>query len=179
MAVDSDAPIKLLIAHSGQTVPFAFPPSTSMSSIQSAITTQFRVPPSAQKLLIKGRKLDLSNPDIPLATLLGPASSSTTPHKVLLIGPASDALASFQADEALRQRKHDAFEHHAHAPKYKVKRTGVHGVDESANYKFHEVVPFPESVPSFEARRKMLDRLAADEAVKDVMKTHKYVVGRL
>ncbi len=179
MTVDSDPPIVLTVSHSGQTSDLTFPPSTPLSRIQSALATAFHVSPPAQKLLTKGKKLDTSNPDISLSTLLGSSSASSASHKVLLIGPASAALAALQAEEKLRGRKHAAFAHHAQGPKYKVRSTGVHGVDEAANYKFHEVVPFPPEVPSLEARRKMLDRLASDPAVKDVMKRHKYAVGRL
>lgn len=175
----TDALIKLSVSHSGHTHDFTFPPSTPLSSIQSALQAHFHVPPPAQKLLTKGRKLDTSDPSTPLSTLLGPSSASASATKVLLVGPASDALAALQAEEHLRQRKHAAFEHHASGPKYRVRKMGVHGVDEAENYRFHEVVPFPESVPSLEARRRMLDRLAGDPAVKDVMKKHKYAVGRL
>lgn len=178
-AMTADLMINLSVSHSGQTHPFAFPPDTPLGRIQSALSDTFHVPPSAQKLLTKGRKLDSSDPCTPLSALLGPSSPSAGATKVLLVGPASDALAALQADEDLRRKKHAAYERHASGPRQGVRRTGVGRVDETEGYRFLAVEPFAEEVPSYEARRKMLERLAGDEAIKDVMKRHKYVVGKL
>lgn len=168
--------IQLTISHAGRSIDLSVPSSTPASELQSLLQNHFSVSPSVQKLLTKGRRLDLTtNPTTPLSILLGPSPS----HKLLLIGAPSQALASLEADQALREAKHRAFEHHASRPQYKVARTGVAGVDEREQYRFHELRPFPEEVPSYEKRVRMLERLASDPAVRDVMVRHKFVVGVL
>lgn len=176
MTLLPDELMQLSVSHAGKTVSLSLSSSTPASTLQSLLFEHFSVPPSAQKLLTKGKKLDLAaDPSTPLSTLLGAAVS----HKLLLIGPASEELAELEAVAADRVAKHRAFEHHASLPQYKVARTGVHGVDEREQYKFHRIVPFPEDVPSYDKRKRMLERLASDPAVRDVMLKHKYVVGVL
>lgn len=178
----SDCPgsIELLVSHSGRSVHLTFPPDATVGTVQAKLEQEFLVPKSAQKLLTKGRKLDTTTSDARLSTALGPSSSSSaSSHKLLLVGPRSDALAQLKADEDLRQRKHAAYEHHSSKPKYKVASTGVHGADENSNYIFHQIVPFAKDVPSYDARLKMFNRLANDEAIKAVMIKHKYAVGVL
>jgi hypothetical protein len=131
--------------------------------------TTFHVPPTAQKLILKGKQL---------ITDASPISSLFPPHsKLLLVGPVSSDLAALQAADDLRRRKAAAYSYHAlHRPS--LRKTGQ-GTLEGPKYTFLKIVPFPPSVPVMEKRERMLQRLVEDPAIIDVMKRHEFVVGTL
>ncbi|GJN89127.1 hypothetical protein Rhopal_002101-T1 [Rhodotorula paludigena] len=206
MAADSaGAPVHLAVTHGGRTVDLALSPTSPLADLASTLADSFDLSPDSLKLLVKGKKLPLDPPALATADrnlrqalegLVGEgpvvAASSTTPKpiKALVVGTKRSAYDSLQAAERLRERKHAAFVHHqahaAHARPSSSARAGVHsfatlagGEDDPERYRFYELEPFPQSVPQFERRKAMLQRLAQDPAVRDVMRRHKFAVGVL
>jgi hypothetical protein len=192
--------VHLQITHSGRSISLSLDPESSLSSLLATLEQEFSVSSTTAKLLSKGKKLNLLSDDQPAATTLEkflsfnsllrappPASnSSSSPLKLLLIGPRSDALLSLKATEELREKKRLAFSHHqsiAHlskpTPASRIRSLGD-AQDEQDKYKFWELEPFPkETVPCYEKRLAMLKRLSEDDGVRDIMKRHKFAVGVL
>ncbi|SCV67610.1 BQ2448_5221 [Microbotryum intermedium] len=183
--------LTLSISYSAQSHVLTMTTSSTLSSLQAELEHHFNVPASAQKLLMKGRKLDTGNPALPLGTLVGSSSSSSSSSassaiKLLLIGPQYDSLEQLQQRAELQKLKRNAFEYHqAHRPP-PVAKTGsakfasLGTMEEQGDmYKFHRIVPFSPQVPSEEARKKMLDKLDQDPGVKWLMQQHRFVVGAL
>ena len=188
-----DSPIQLLITYSTQSLSLSLPPSTPLSSFLSTLSSHFSINPTTSKLLIKGKKLTLpSSPsDLTLEQVFdsnGLTSLSnqdpSKPLKLLLIASKSSSLDSLKANEELREKKRSAFEHHRSLSQFsKPSKSGrVHGLggeDDAESYRFLRLEPFPKNVPCYEKREAMLKRLSEDEAVRHVMKNHKFVVGTL
>lgn len=161
----------LSVTYAGSAGSFTLPSSSLLSDLQTLLSTHFDVPPHAQKLITKGAKL--TDPSAPLATLV------RTGAKLVLVGAKRVDVDALRQEEETRRRKKSAFEYHAqhkHAP---VRSTKVVELESDEAYCFHSIVPFPPEVPCEDVRKKMLERLAGDEAVRDVMKRHRYQVGVL
>ncbi|KAL8290224.1 hypothetical protein RQP46_003163 [Phenoliferia psychrophenolica] len=158
------------VSYNGQTHAFSLPPSSPLSSLQLSIAGHFNVAPSFQKLLSKGKRITLPE-DSPLSSL--PAT------KLLLVGPSASAVDAQAREQDERQRKHDAWEYHRSKGQAKVRNTTVAGIDGTEQYRFGVLRPFPETVPQLDKRRKMLERLSEDPAVRDSMIKHKFAVGTL
>lgn len=163
--------LHIAVSHSGRTEHLTLNYSATLSSLQQRLLELFDVSPSAQKLLLpKGRKLPLDAPDTPLHTLL----PSGVESKLLLIGPTTASLSSLLSTESSRSAKHAAFLHHsAHRPAPVRNTTNAAELAEKEQWRFMEIRPFPPEVPCLEQRRKMLERLSEDRAVRDVMERHK------
>ncbi|GAA5850203.1 hypothetical protein JCM9279_003564 [Rhodotorula babjevae] len=113
------------------------------------------------------------------------ADSKLKPVKALLVGTPSSTLDTLHATEDLRAKKHAAFVHHASraslarpTPASRI-RTLDDAASAASRHTFHALEPFPASVPELARRRAMLERLAADPAVRDVMRRHEFAVGIL
>ncbi|GAA5956249.1 hypothetical protein JCM21900_006584 [Sporobolomyces salmonicolor] len=185
--------LHLAIFHSGRTLDVSFPPSTPLAQLLATVQSSFDVSRSTAKLLLKGKKLPLDDDARSLGDILSglgvklAEATEAKPLKILLVGPQTIDLQAFKDTEALREKKHAAFLHHqAHAAASRPSsssRTGIHTLDSSSDdpdrFRFYELEPFPKSVPQWEKRRAMLERLASDKAVRDVMKRHQFAVGVL
>ncbi|GAA5908194.1 hypothetical protein JCM8208_000339 [Rhodotorula glutinis] len=107
------------------------------------------------------------------------------PIKALVVGTPSSTLDSLHATADLRARKHAAFLHHASraslarpTPSSRI-RTLTDSESSASRFTFGALEPFPPSVPSHARRVALLERLAADPAVRDVMLRHEFSVGIL
>ncbi|GAA5875552.1 hypothetical protein JCM8547_007580 [Rhodosporidiobolus lusitaniae] len=202
----SQAPIlALAITHAGRTLDLALPSSSPLAEVVERLANEFELSPTSLKLLVKGKKVALVDEERSVGEALsealgdqavaaattaseGTAGPSTVkPIKALLVGTKRTSLEALQATDALREKKHAAFLHHqsrSSLSRPSSSRAGVHTFDSAGEadpdrYRFYHLEPFPETVPMLEKRKAMLDRLASDPAVKDVMKKHKFAVGVL
>lgn len=166
--------LQLSASHSGRVEFFSLARgSATVLSLQQRLEDLFDVPAAAQKVLLtKGRKLAFHSPDELLVTLLPPSTPGVT--KLLLIGPTSASFSALQASHAEREAKHQAFQHHRlhrHAPVRNT--TNAQESAELRRWKFGELKPFGAEVECQEERRRMLERLSEDRAVRDVMRRHR------
>ncbi|GAA5885540.1 hypothetical protein JCM6882_007459 [Rhodosporidiobolus microsporus] len=193
----SGAPLlPLHITHAGRTVEFALPPSSSVSDFSATLSAEFDLSPASLKLLIKGKKVQLASAadqTVEQALRMVGASQAVAdgvgaqkPVKALLVGTKRSVMEAEEAAEALRQKKHAAFLHHQTSSPSRPSsssRAGIHTIsdeaDDPARYRFYDLQPYPPTVPQFEKRKAMLERLAADPAVRDLMKRHRFAVGVL
>lgn len=177
MAVAATASsLQFSASHSGRVELFALPPtSATLADLQRQLHELFDVEPSAQKILLqKGKKLQLEDPTALLSSLLPSNTSSSSPLKLLLIGPTSSSLSSLLSSQSIRQQKHSAYLHHAAHPHAPVRNTtDAAELSEKEKWRFGVLKPFGEETPCFEQRRKMLERLSEDRAIRDVMERHK------
>jgi len=185
--------LHLQVTYSTQSLSLSLPPSTPLSDFLETLSSHFSINPTTSKLLIKGKKLSLppSPSDLTLEQVFnsnGLTSLSnkdpSKPLKLLLIASKSSSLDSLKANEELREKKRLAFQHHRSLAQFsKPSKSGrVHGLggeDDAESYRFLRLEPFPKNVPCYEKREAMLKRLSEDEAVRHVMKNHKFVVGTL
>ncbi|GAA5970855.1 hypothetical protein JCM11641_004482 [Rhodosporidiobolus odoratus] len=201
-----DAQVHLAVAHAGQDLDLALPSSAPLADLVETLSSHFYLSPSSLKLVVKGKKVMLDTAatsdgrtiESALQEALGTAmvaaalSNETTPGrplKALLVGTKRSELEALKAAEDLRRKKHSAFLfHQSHPPSRPASssRAGVHtlspaagGEDDLERYRFYNLEPFPATVPQLEKRKAMLERLAADPAVKDVMRRHRFAVGAL
>ncbi|GAA5861968.1 hypothetical protein JCM3774_001369 [Rhodotorula dairenensis] len=181
-----DVPLQLSLTHAGQKLEVAPLAGSSARELAVTIATALHLAPTSVKLVIKGKKVDLGEARTEtVAELIPPAPvAGSSSVKALVVGTKEQALDALKAEEDLRRRKHDAFVYHQqHAASAKPARRGIHtfggGGDDPENYRFHHLEPFPKTVPHYERRVAMLERLAQDLAVRDVMKRHKFAVGVL
>ncbi|GAA6023126.1 hypothetical protein JCM11491_000081 [Sporobolomyces phaffii] len=185
-----DSTIHLHVTHAGRPISLALDRLTPVAQLVATLEQEFSVLASTAKLLTKGKKLDLTpSANATLESVLEAAlptlatTSSAKPLKLLLIGPKSGSLDALKEVEHLREKKKQAFEHHQAISRFAQPTSSarIHtiGGDDVANYTFHELEPFPQAVPIFDKRKAMLERLASDPAVVDVMRRHKFVVGVL
>ncbi|GAA6007915.1 hypothetical protein JCM10207_004922 [Rhodosporidiobolus poonsookiae] len=195
--------LTLSITHAGRTLDLVLPLSSPLGSLSESLSTHYNLSPASLKLLVKGKKLTLDPPpnqpeqtvEAALRDVAGEAAVAAAsgeggarkPIKALLVGTKRSELEALHAAEALRAKKHAAFLFHQAHPAARLSsssRAGVHtlsgdGSDDPARYRFYELQPFPASVPQLDKRKAMLERLAADPAVLDVMRRHKFAVGVL
>ncbi|BGP24363.1 WLM domain containing protein [Rhodotorula toruloides] len=185
-----DSPILLSVSHAGRTVDLPLDPTSSLAALANTLSNEFDLSPTSLKLLVKGRKLSpaddvVSDLEEVFKRTFGPfsvAQDRTRPLKALLVGTKRSDLEAMQAEDALRRKKHNAFLFHQQHPARPSSR-GVHSLSDSSNdpatFRFHHLEPFPTSVPFFDRRKAMLERLTEDPAVKDVMRRHRFAVGVL
>ncbi|GAA5825644.1 hypothetical protein JCM11251_000320 [Rhodosporidiobolus azoricus] len=186
--------IPLHVTHAGRTVQLALPPSSSLSNLATTLSTEFGLSSTSLKLLIKGKKLPVDESGAKtveaalssVGALSAPQEGEWKVVKGLLVGTKRSDMERVEAEEALRQKKHAAFLHHqtlsASRPS-PSSHSGIHTFsdtdDDPAKYRFYDLQPYPPTVPQYEKRKAMLERLAEDPAVRGCMKRHKFAVGVL
>lgn len=176
-----DERLQLTAAHAGRTLQLSLERAHPASELRDTLAAEFQLAPDSVKLVVRGKKLALAEagPE-PIGELL---PSTPGQIKALVVGTKASALNALKDQEDLRRRKYDAFMHHQQhrmaAQPLSSARIRTIGGDDPSNYRFHHLEPFPRSVPFHERRAAMLERLAEDLAVRDVMKRHKFAVGVL
>ncbi|KAI5479834.1 WLM domain containing protein [Pseudohyphozyma bogoriensis] len=159
--------ISVIVSYNGHPTTLSFDPSASLSDLHQSLYEHFGVPSSSQKLILKGKRIASDAPSTTLLSSLLPSNA-----KLLLVGAREADLEQHRVAEETRQKKLDAYAYHkVHGTK--VRNTTVGTLDGADVYRFHEVRPFPETVPAFEKRKAMLERLVRDEAIREVMRKHR------
>lgn len=155
---------------------FVLPHDATLSDLSSEISSRLSVPPSNQKLLVSR-----------LGTLKAPFSSSSNPplsflanKKITLIGATAEAVASLQHTAIVAQRRQEnrataLLHRHAHPSS---PRNNFSASAKAEQYTFLSIRPLS-YLPDPPASQRYLERLAADPAVRQAMRTHKFVVGLL
>ncbi|GAA5956402.1 hypothetical protein JCM8115_001709 [Rhodotorula mucilaginosa] len=183
--LEQNTRIQLSLAHAGQTLDFSPLTASPAREVAIDIATAFHLAPTSVKLIIRGKKINLGEASVETVGEMIPGPGDTSVIKALVVGTKAQALDALKAEEDLRNKKHAAYLHHQqYAAAARPTRRGIHtfgggGTADPADYRFHHLEPFPKTVPFYERRQAMLQRLAEDLAVRDVMKRHKFAVGVL
>lgn len=180
--LEQNTRIQLSLAHAGQTLDFSPLTASPARELAVAVATAFHLAPTSVKVIIRGKKVNLGDASVETVGEVVPWRGDTI--KALVVGTKAEALDALKAEEDLLSKKHAAYLHHQkHAAAARPARSGIHtlgsGGGGTADYRFHYLEPFSKTVPFYERRLAMLQRLAEDLAVRDVMKRHKFAVGVL
>lgn len=183
---EQNSRIQLSLAHAGKTLDLSPLTASPAREVAVDIATAFHLAPTSVKLIIRGKKVNLGEASVETVGEMVPAPGDTSVIKALVVGTKAEALDALKAEEDLRNKKHAAYLHHQkHAATARPAQSGIHtlggggGGGGTAEYRFHHLEPFPKTVPFYDRRLAMLQRLAEDLAVRDVMKRHKFAVGVL
>ena len=153
--------------------------SATIAELQSALEQAFHVPSHAQKLLLpKGRKINTTDRDALLVNQLQESGQDenaiSTMTKLLLIGSTSAVLSSLESAQSQRSAKEAAFRHYStHKPQPVRSTVSTQDLLDKDRYRFHVIRPFGKEVEEWDKRNAMLERLANDEAVRDLMVKHR------
>lgn len=129
------------------------------------------VPPELQKLLYKGKKGDQEG----CRTLSSLGFKNG--FKVQMLSTSKGELNALEKVESEQQRKERILRERAAKPQYKVRSTAS-ASSSTLSYRFHSITPLS-YLPDPPSAKTVLERLANDAAIQDVMQKHKFSVGHL
>jgi WLM domain/Ubiquitin family len=149
----------LQISFRGQTIPITLPSNSTVLTLKESLATTTSIPPSNQKLLSKGHRLQDTD------TL-----SSLTNSKLMLIGAAPTMITEINSHKpTIRTRSPYAV---------KLPSTSSASGTPDFTYTFHRLVPLPH-LRNADKARELLDRLVHDRGIIAIMKKYKWSVGAL
>ncbi|KZT21557.1 WLM-domain-containing protein [Neolentinus lepideus HHB14362 ss-1] len=165
-------PISITVTHRGDAHPLSLLPDETLSVLQAHLEELTSVPPSHQKLLLKGKKLADEMTTLAQAGLKDGA-------KVQLLGPTAAEIGGLKKTEDEQAKREQILRERVSKPQAKVRSTASpSSAGISSKFKFHRVEPLPH-LPNPESARSMLQRLADDPAIQHVMQNHHFAVGLL
>ncbi|KAI5123182.1 hypothetical protein M0805_003949 [Coniferiporia weirii] len=158
----------LTVTHRGATHPLSVLPDNTFAALQLQLEELTSVPPSFQKLLCKGKKVNSP----PEATL--DQAGLKDGMKMQLLGPTEAELGGMRSAESETRRRDEILKRRTATSLPKPRSTNT----PSSPYKFHALVPLAH-LPAPNTAHALLTRLAADPAVQYVMQAHRFTVGTL
>ena len=156
---DGAPTISLQVSFKGKTIPVEVSADSTVLTIKQALKTSTSIPPSHQKLLSKGHKLQDEDP---ISSLVG--------TKLMLLGTAPTTVTHLNAQKPqIRSRSPYAI---------KLPSSQSASASPDSTYTFHRLVPLP-YLPNPNLARDLLDRLRHDRGIIAIMKKYKWSVGAL
>jgi hypothetical protein len=156
---DVQSTVSLQVSFKGQTIPIAVPAEATVLAIKEALEKATSIPPSHQKLLSKGHRLQD-----------GDLISSLAGSKLMLLGTAPTTVTDLNAQKPqVRTRS-------PYAVRLPTSQSASATPD--STYTFHRLVPLP-YLPNPHLARDLLDRLRHDRGIIAIMKKYKWSVGAL
>jgi hypothetical protein len=156
---DEGSSTTLQVSYRGQTLPITLPTDSTVLTLKQALETTLSVPPTHQKLLSKGHRLNDSD-------LL----SSLPSPKLMLLATAPTTISEINSHKpTIRTRS-------PYAVKLPSSKSASSTPD--STYTFHRIIPLPH-LPNSDAARDLLDRLVHDRGIIAIMKRYKWSVGAL
>ncbi|OAX40320.1 WLM-domain-containing protein [Rhizopogon vinicolor AM-OR11-026] len=155
------------------------PTDTPLSVLHSRLEALTSVPPSLQKLIYRGKKIqhrqnDDSEPE-PTIVQAGLRDGI----KVQMLGSTAEELKQLTAADSARQSKERTLRERALKPQVKLRSTGSSSSSSSSHqYRFHRIEPLSH-LPRSETAMESLTTLSQDPAVLHVMQKHRFSVGLL
>lgn len=152
--------VSLQVSFRGQTLTVSLPHDSTVLTLKESLQQSTSIPPTHQKLLSKGHRLQDSDP-----------ISSLHNNKLMLLGTAPSTVTEINSHKpAVRTRS-------PYAVKLPTARGSASATPDST-YTFHRLVPLPH-LPNVDAARDLLDRLVHDRGIIAIMKKYKWSVGAL
>jgi WLM domain/Ubiquitin family len=157
--LDKESSVTLHVSFRGQTIPVTLPASSSVLDLKESIQLSVSIPPSHQKLLSKGHRLQDSDA---ISPLLG--------TKIMLLGTPPAIVTEINSHKpVVRSRSPYAI---------KLPSSSSASATPDSIYTFHRLVPLPH-LPNANLARDLLDRLVHDRGIIAIMKKYKWSVGAL
>jgi hypothetical protein len=152
--------VSLQVSFRGQTITVSLPNDSTILTLKESLEQSTSIPPTHQKLLSKGHRLQDSDSINPLKGT-----------KLMLIGTAPTTVTEINSHKpAVRTRS-------PYAVKLPTKQASATATPD-ALYTFHRLVPLPH-LPNVNLARDLLDRLVHDRGIIAIMKKYKWSVGAL
>ena len=153
--------VSLQVSFRGQTLTVSLPPDSTVLNLKESLQESTSIPPTHQKLLSKGHRLQDSDPVSPLHN-----------SKLMLIGTPPTTVTEINSHKpVIRTRS-------PYAVKLPSGRANSSTATPDSTYTFHRLVPLPH-LPNVSAARDLLDRLVHDRGIIAIMKKYKWSVGAL
>ncbi|KZO92452.1 WLM-domain-containing protein [Calocera viscosa TUFC12733] len=173
------SPITFTITFRGASHPFTLLPSTLLSTLLEDITQLTTVPPSLQKLLIKGRSLTLVSSGSQTLQEAGIKHGL----KLMLMGSTEEQLEGLKGGEAARASEQAERRQRERVTRERktgsVRSTGKASIaDATVQYRFHALEPLAH-LPNPASALQLLEKLSADPGVQHLLSTHKFSIGLL
>ena len=159
MNEQTESTATLQISFRGQITPITLPSDSTVANLKQYLESSTSIPPSHQKLLSKGHKLQDTDPVSPLIGT-----------KLMLLGTPPTMVKEINAHKpTIRTRS-------PYAVKLPTSQSASATPDSS--YTFHRIIPLPH-LPNVNAARDLLERLKYDRGIIAIMKKYKWSVGAL
>ncbi|KIJ65488.1 hypothetical protein HYDPIDRAFT_110585 [Hydnomerulius pinastri MD-312] len=163
--------ISLTIAFRGITHIVSLPSNAPLALLHFQLEELTSVPPSLQKLLFRGKKIQRE--DEVTLTQAGLRDGV----KIQMLGSTAQELDTLSATESEIQRKERILRDRALKPQVKLRSTGTSSVA-ATTYVFHKIEPLGH-LPKPETALERLTRLSNDPAIRHIMQKHKFSVAVL
>ncbi|KAG1735895.1 WLM-domain-containing protein [Suillus paluster] len=168
--------IMLTITFRGTSHPLSLPNDAPVSTLHARLEALTSVPPSLQKLIYRGKKIqhrqDDSDPEPTIAQ-----AGLRDGIKVQMLGSTAEELEQLNAADSAHQRKERILKERALKPQVKLRSTGSSSTS-SHQYRFHRIEPLAH-LPQPETAMECFTTLSKDPAVLHVMQKHRFSVGLL
>lgn len=168
--------ITLTVTFRGTSHNVILPNDAPLSALHSRLELLTSVPPSFQKLIHRGKKIQHRQDDSDTE----PTISQAGLHdgvKVQMLGSTVEELGQLNAADSAHQRKEQILRERALKPQVKLRSTGSSSTS-SHQYCFHRIEPLTH-LPRPETATECLTTLSKDPAVLHVMQKHHFYVGLL
>ncbi|KAG1737232.1 WLM-domain-containing protein [Suillus lakei] len=168
--------IILTVTFRGTSRAVFLPNDAPVSVLHSRFETLTSVPPSLQKLIYRGKKIQHRQDDSdPEPTTSQPGLRDGI--KVQMLGSTVEELGQLNAADSAHQRKEQILRERALKPQAKLRSTGSSSAS-SHQYRFHRIEPLTH-LPRPETATECLLTLSKDPAVLHIMQKHRSSVGSL
>ncbi|KAI6023307.1 WLM-domain-containing protein [Pisolithus marmoratus] len=168
----SDTNISLEVVFRGDTHRVSLPSDEPVSSLHARLEELTQVPPSAQKLLFRGKKIGASQEGVTLAQV-----GLRDGIKVQMLGSTAQELDALHSTESEYHKKERILRERALKPQVKLRSTGSSSTS-ALQYRFHKLEPL-DHLPDPPTALACLSKLADDPAIRHIMQQHKFSVGLL
>ena len=156
---DTEQKITLQVSFKGKTIPVELPANSTVLTLKHDLETSTSIPPSHQKLLSKGHRLEDED-----------SLSSLGGTKLMLLGTAPATVTEITAQKPPPRTRSP------YAVKLPTSQSASATPD--LTYTFHRLVPL-DYLPNPHLARDLLDRLRHDRGIIAIMKKYKWSVGAL
>ncbi|KAI6149697.1 WLM-domain-containing protein [Pisolithus tinctorius] len=160
------------IAFRGNTHRVSLPLDAPVSSLYARLEELTQVPPSAQKLLFRGKKIGASQEGVTLAE-----AGLRDGIKIQMLGSTTHELEALHETESEHHTKERILRERALKPRVKLRSTGSSSTS-ATQYRFHKLEPLGH-LPDPPAALARLSKLASDPAIHHIMQKHRFSVGLL
>ncbi|KAI6112895.1 WLM-domain-containing protein, partial [Pisolithus sp. B1] len=171
--------ISFEVAFRGDTHRVSLPSDDTVSSLRARLEELTQVPPSAQKLLFRGKKIGASQEGVTLAQ-----AGLRDGIRVQMLGSTTQELDALHSTESEHHKKERILRERALKPQFKARLMILISfffimlILSATQYRFHKLEPLSH-LPDPSSALARLSKLANDPAIQHIMQQHKFSVGLL
>lgn len=168
--------IILTVSFRGTSHTVSLPNDAPVSALHSRLEALTSVPPSLQKLIYRGKKIQHRQDDPDPEPTIAQAGLRNG-IKVQMLGSTAEELGQLNAADAAHHKKEQILKDRALKPRVQLRSTGSSSTS-SHQYRFHRIEPLTH-LPRPETATECLTTLSKDPAILHIMQKHRFSVGLL